>query len=198
MGNAAREKWSLSQAAFDGLLSALGPDRDEAANRYLEIRANLVRLFEWRGCSTPDDLADEAINRCARKIEEGEQIRDVATYCVGVARMIVREMGRMPASKARPLDEVPEPRALPTESDSEAERREQCLRQCLSCLSDENRDLILRYYQGDGGDKIRQRKGLSQFFGVPANVLRMRALRLRERLLMCVEDCLRSSKKDFL
>jgi hypothetical protein len=68
MDYAAREKWSLTQQALDGLLAAMGPDRDAAANRYLEIHTNLVRLFEWRGCAAPDEYADEAISRCARKI----------------------------------------------------------------------------------------------------------------------------------
>ena len=72
-----------------------------AADRYLEIRRNLVRLFEWRGCSTPDEYADETINRCAKKIGEGEEIRDLATYCVGVARMLLREMRRERAREAR-------------------------------------------------------------------------------------------------
>ena len=79
--DAARQRWSLTQEAFDGLLASLGPDRDTAADRYLEIRRNLVRLFDWRGCSTPDEYADETINRCAKKIGEGEEIRDLATYC---------------------------------------------------------------------------------------------------------------------
>jgi len=66
-----REKWFLTLETFDGLLALLGPDRDRAVEVYLEIRRNLVRLFEWRGCSTPDEYADEAINRCARKIAAG-------------------------------------------------------------------------------------------------------------------------------
>jgi hypothetical protein len=33
MDNAAREKWALTQEAFDGFLTALGPDRDGAADR---------------------------------------------------------------------------------------------------------------------------------------------------------------------
>src|SRR5262245_28671140 len=89
-----REKWCLTQEAFDGLLALLAPDRDRAAKTYLETRRNLVRLFEWRGCSTPDEYADEAINRCARKIAAGEQIRDLTTYCMGIARMLLREMTR--------------------------------------------------------------------------------------------------------
>src|SRR4029434_9564294 len=81
-------------------------------DRYLEIRRNLVRLFEWRGCSTPDEYADEAINRCARKIAAGEQIRDLPTYCMGIARMLLREMTRERAREARPLHDVPEPRTV--------------------------------------------------------------------------------------
>jgi DNA-directed RNA polymerase specialized sigma24 family protein len=186
--DAAREKWSLTQQALDGLLEALGPDRDAAANRYLEIHTNLVRLFEWRGCPAPDEYADEAISRCARKIGEGEEIRDVATYCIGIARMLVREMGRAPAQRARPLNEVGELRS-PAFPAAGEDRHEQCLDLCLRHLSAENRDLILRYYQGEKGDKIQNRKGLARLFGIPANTLRMRALRLRERLQACAQDC---------
>src|SRR5439155_10912346 len=102
-GGAGRRKWNLTQDAFDRLLDSLSADREDAGRRYLEIRRNLVRLFEWRGCSTPDEWADETINRCARKIWEGEEIRDVATYCIGIARMVVREMSRDRARQARPL-----------------------------------------------------------------------------------------------
>src|SRR5881396_3250125 len=84
-----RQKWTLTQDAFDRLLASLNPDRDAAADRYLEIRSKLVRFFEWRGFSTPDEYADETINRCAKKIGEGEEIRDLASYSIGVARMLV-------------------------------------------------------------------------------------------------------------
>ena len=187
---AARQKWSLTQEAFDSLLATLGPDRDTAADRYLEIRRNLVRLFEWRGCYTPDEYADETINRCAKKIGEGEEIRDLASYSIGVARMLVREMGRERAREALPLDAAPEPRILPPEPRDGQEARVLCLRRCLSQLSTENRDLILSYYQGDKGVKIKNRKGLTQLFGIPSNTLRMRALRVRERLQLCTENCL--------
>jgi DNA-directed RNA polymerase specialized sigma24 family protein len=190
MENAARQKWTLTQAAFDGLLDSLGPDRDQAADRYLEIRRNLVRVFEWRGCATPDDYADETLNRCARKLGEGEEIRDVATYCIGVARMLLREMSRDRVKEARPLDEAPEPRTLPQESVDDSERHLECLRRCLSQLSPENKDFILTYYHGDKSDKIN-RKVLSQMFRATAGTLRMRALRLRERLQLCSEECLR-------
>src|SRR5262245_6736399 len=101
----ARKKWSLTRDAFEGLLASLDPDRETAADRYLRIHNDLVRLFQWRGCSTPDEYADEAMNRCARKIAQGEEIRDLATYSVGIARMLLREMGRERVRNAQPLDE---------------------------------------------------------------------------------------------
>src|SRR5262245_53766950 len=184
------QKWSLTQNAFDGLLASLSPDRDTAADRYLRIRRDLVRLFEWRGCATPDEYADETINRCARKIAEGEEIRDAATYCIGIARMMVREMSRDRARETRPLDEVPEPRAVSAEPERDPEGRVECLQGCLGELSSDTRDLILHYYQGDKGDKIKNRKGLTQLLGIPPSTLRMRALRVRDRLQLCVENCM--------
>jgi len=103
VGDAARQKWSLTQEAFDGLLASLGPDRDSAADRYLEIRRNLVRLFEWRGCFTPEEYADETLNRCARKIGEGDEIRDLGTYSIGVAPMLWRENGPRTRQGSSPI-----------------------------------------------------------------------------------------------
>ncbi len=183
----ARQKWSLTQEAFDGLLLALGPDRDAAAAKYLEIRGNLVRLLEWRGCPTPDEFADEALNRCARKIAEGDEIRDLATYSVGIARVLLREMSRI--KEVYPLEAAPEARTMPIDTGGEETLRSDCLERCLGQLSAENQNLILHYYQGDKSDKIRNRKGLLEKFGIGASTLRMRALRLRERLQMCAEDC---------
>ena len=187
---AARHVWSLTQPAFDSLLASLGPNRDVAADRYLEIRRSLVRLFEWRGCTTPEEYADETINRCAKKIGDGEVIRDVGTYCIGIARMLLLEMGRDRARKDRPLDEAPVPQVIMHEPDQEHDRRVDCLRLCLGQLPPDQRTLILRYYQGDKRDKIKNRNGLTQTLGISSGTLRMRALRLRASLQHCAESCL--------
>jgi DNA-directed RNA polymerase specialized sigma24 family protein len=181
-------KWSLTQDAFDGFLAVLGPDRENAALRYLRIHRDLVRLFEWRGCSAPADYADEAMNRCARKIAQGEEIRDIATYSIGVARMLLREMARDGARHMRSLDEVPEPSVASSESSIDLETRIESLRRNLGRLSEEDRSLIVNYYEGDKSEKIRRRKMLMQTLGIPANTLRMRALRIREKLQLCVEN----------
>jgi RNA polymerase sigma factor (sigma-70 family) len=185
--HATRQKWSLTQTAFDRLLACLDSDRDIAADRYLRMRRDLVRLFEWRGCSTPDEYADETINRCARKIQEGEEIRDVATYSIGVARMLLREMCRDRSRQVRSLDETPEPCARP-EMNSDLEHRVEALRLSLEELSHDDRFLILNYYKGDKSDKIKSRKMLSELLGIGASTLRMRAMRIREKLQLCTQN----------
>lgn len=193
MADAARPKWTLTQEAFEALLACIGSDRDAAARQYLEIRRNLVRVFEWRGCSTPDELADETINRCARKIAAGQDIRDLATYAIGVGRMLLKEIGRVKAREPRALSDIPEPRVVPPEHDAD-DAQLQCLIKCLAHLPATHRELILNYYTGEKRDQIRKRQSLMQSLRIPANTLRMRALRIRETLHSCTTNCVQGGR----
>jgi DNA-directed RNA polymerase specialized sigma24 family protein len=184
-----RQKWTLNQEAFDKLLVAFDTDRDTAARKYLEIRNNLTRFFEWRGCSFPEDHADETINRMAKRVAEGEEILNHSGYAMGVARLLLLEINKGRQREQSALAEISAaPEAYVPEDDGES--RLTCLRSCLETLSPDNRELILQYYQGEKGEKIGNRKKLLERLGIPVNTLRMRALRLRERLQSCVEECL--------
>jgi len=185
----ARRRWALTQEAFDKLLAALGPDRESAAEKYLEVRSNLIRFFEFRGCPFPEDHADETINRVAKRACEGEEIRNHAGYFLGVARMLLLEIHKERAKERQALSELADAGDAQYEFE-ELEPRVQCLERCLGNLSTDNRELILQYYQGEKGAKIENRKQLTDRFKIPLNTLRMRALRLREKLQVCVENCL--------
>ncbi len=185
---AARQKWTLTQEAFDRLLVALGGDRDSAAQKYLEIRSNLVRFFEWRACPFPEDHADETINRIAKRVAEGEEILNYSGYAVGVARLLLLEINKGRQREQLALAEIGQASEVYEEKD-DGEHRLVCLRSCLETLTTDNRALILQYYQGEKGEKIQNRKKLMDTLGIPVNTLRMRALRLREKLQSCVEDC---------
>src|SRR5262245_9437612 len=187
-----RQKWALTQEAWDGFLASLSHDRDSAGEKYIEIRGNLTRFFEWRGCPFPEDHADETINRVAKRIAEGEEIRNPSSYCIGGARWLWLDMAK---GRAREQQAFGEGAATPVSTSDEAngEGRIECLRSCLGQLPADNRDLIVEYYQGEKGAKIQNRKRLTERFGVPVNTLRMRALRLREKLQVCVEDCLKTA-----
>ena len=183
-----RQKWALNQEAFDKLLVAFDVDRETAGRKYLEIRNNLTRFFEWRGCSFPEDHADETINRMAKRVFEGEAILNHSGYAMGVARLLLLEINKGRQREQSALAEIgAAPDVYVPEDDDES--RLTCLRSCLQTLSPDNRELILQYYQGEKGDKIENRKKLLDRLGIPVNTLRMRALRLRERLQACVEEC---------
>lgn len=186
---APRHKWALTQEAFDRLLAAFGEDQESAGKKYLEIRSNLTRFFEWRGCPFPEDHADETMNRVAKRLAEGEQILNPSGYCTGVARMLLLEINKERAREQQALSEMAISPVAAADS-SESEGHIECLRACLQNLSADNRELIIQYYQGEKGAKIDNRKKLTERFGVPVNTLRMRALRLRDKLQECVEKCL--------
>ena len=183
----ATRKWTLTQEAFDKLLHALDGERERAGNIYQETRSNLIRFFEWRGCPFPEDHADETINRVAKRISQGEEVREPAKYFFGVARLLFLEIQKERAREVHALDNLPETDSSSSDSD---ETRIDCLRHCLKGISPDQRELIVGYYQGEKGDKIRNRQGLSERLRIPINTLRMRALRLRDTLEVCVENCL--------
>jgi hypothetical protein len=186
---ASRRKWALTQEAFDRLLAAFGEDRESAGKKYLEIRSNLTRFFEWRGCPFPEDHADETMNRVAKRLAEGEQILSPSSYCIGVARLLLLEINKERAREQQALSEMASSPVAASDA-SESEEHIECLRACLQNLSADNRELIVEYYQGEKGTKIENRKRLTERFKVPVNTLRMRALRLRDKLQECVEKCL--------
>ncbi len=178
----------LTQEALDRFLKSLGPDRDSAGIRYLEVHRNLVRFFEWRGCPSPQDHADEVITRVAKRLAQGEEIRDTATYAIGVARFLLLEIQKNLEKERRIAAAQPEAQASTSDSQN-LERRAECLRLCLEKLSPGNRELILQYYEGEKGLKIENRKRLTEKLHLTVSTLRMRALRIRESLLQCVENC---------
>ena len=192
-GGAPRERSEgLTREALDALLAALGPDREQAGMQYETIRRKLVRLFEWRGSAFPDELADETINRVARRMAEGVELRssDPFGYFCGVAHLVYKEVMRRQKREHDALESGDWPPIADEELSNDP--RLDLLRGCLQALDDDQRNLVLQYYQED--NHIRGRKGLSLKLGVPMNALRIRVHRLRRRLEECVEEKLRPGR----
>jgi DNA-directed RNA polymerase specialized sigma24 family protein len=184
---------ALTEEAFNKLLGRLDPNRERAGHKYREIHTNLVRFFRWRGCPFPEDHADETLNRVAGKLERGQGIDDPQTYCIGVARMLVLEIRkRHDREQAALADAGPGVSSAAADEGADASpARAECFRRCLQTLPPESRELIVNYYRGERRAKIENRKALAGRLGVSLNTLRMQALRLRERLKDCVEECVR-------
>lgn len=179
----------LTADAFNQLLDWLDPDRERAARSYEHIRARLIRVFTFRGCSAPEELADETIDRVAGKVAQITQgyVGDPALYFYGVAEKIYLEHSRKPSVllPRKPLVEA-----------KEIELKYACLEQCMERLSRQNRELILAYYAADGNSKIGLRKQLAARLGLGANALWIRAHRIRELLRKCVKQRYRRMEPD--
>jgi DNA-directed RNA polymerase specialized sigma24 family protein len=183
-----RRQWDLTPKAFDQFLSLLDLDRDRAGESYEALRRNLIQLFIWRGCRDPESHADETINRVIRKIDEGEEVRDVIAYAHGVARRLLLEVFKKQEREQIGIDELPPLVAQPEEQDDESGVL--CLRRCLNRLPEESRQLIVLYYQGEKSAKIENRKRLAEGLSVTLGALRYRAFDLRQRLQGCIERCM--------
>lgn len=196
--------WSLTEEAFKSLLAQLDSDTEAAAERYEIIRAEIIKLFECRGCASPLDLADETINRVARRIIEGQEIPpgSIEAYFYGVARNVMREHLRNPEREWTSIETLPpsdHPAEDPEKTDDERleryslERRLECLDSCVEKLSPETRDLAISYYRGREKTRIENRQQMALSLGIPLNTLRIRIHRIRERLETCLFNCLRES-----
>lgn len=183
------QTWSLSQTAFDRFLAALHADRDSAAAAYERIRSKLVRFFEWRGCTFPEERADDTITRVIRKIDEGAIIRDAATYCYGVARHVLLEALKQQARERDALSRV-QPIPSRVDEDEADDRRLDCLQRCLLRLAPDQRELVLDYHRGEPGDRIDGRRRLAQRLGIGLNALRIRVHRVTDRVEACVGACI--------
>jgi len=176
------------------VLRLLAGDPRQAEREYQRLRRRLIRLFQWRGCAFPEDLADETLSRVARKIGEGLEIRadDPFRYCCGVAFRVFQERLREEARWRRGADELEDETRLVAAPDvGEPDETHRCLRRCLDRLGATRRSLILRYYEGETRNRIENRKRMAHELGIPPGALRSRARRLRSKLEGCLTTCLK-------
>ena len=192
--------WTLSASAFHRLLEWLDDGAGSSGQSYLEMRQRLVFYFDRKNCSTPDELADETLNRVGRRLEEEGTIESEtpAKYCYIVARFVFMEYLRESHRAGIALDEVrrqgPGVYFVVPECDNDEEKRLACLRQCTSKLDPVSRELITRYYVGKAGIKIANRRSLAESLGITMNALAIRACRLRDKLEACVRQCANEKK----
>lgn len=190
---ASKNPWTLTPEAFHKFLSCLDPNLEKAGEKYETIRQTLIKFFDWRGAHFPEDCADETLNRVTRKIDEGDTIQDVTTYCHGVARLVFLEKLKSPDRKRTDFEELPQA-ALTAPEAEEPDARQECFNHCLRALPQENQQLILHYYQDEKRNKINNRLSLAERLGIPLNALRSRAQRIRDKLEQCVRQCMQKEK----
>jgi DNA-directed RNA polymerase specialized sigma24 family protein len=190
---------SPDQLAFRRFLEWLDEGSDSGGQKYLEMHRRLVSYFDHKNCLSPRELADETLSRVARRLEEEGSITGAtpAHYCYIIARFVFLEYQRQRVPLPISDGEV-SAAEKPDDATETHTRRLDCLEQCLGRLEQEQRELILTYYQGEQRVKIASRRELAGRLGLTVNALSIRACRIRDRLEACVRTCSGANETDIL
>jgi len=184
---------ALTGLRLSDLLARLDADPNQAGQEYERLRRVLIKFFDWRGASSPDECADDCLDRLARRLAEQVPVQDLRLFALGIARLVLLERRRQPTMPS--IDQLPE---RMTASVSVAADREtplhDCLERCLAALPAGSRSLVIGYYDGERDRKIANRRRLSASMGLSEGALRSRVQRVRDHLESCVETCLTGSK----
>jgi len=195
--NQATKRFELDAAAFDRLLHWLDGGVDSGGRNYIEMRRRLVGYFDRKNCLAPEDLADETLNRVARRLQE-ESITEAETparYCYIVARFVFMENIRLVRQEQKlrgELGSLAQSVTPASQDDDLHERMLESMRSCIQNLEPAKQDLILSYYTGSERQKIENRKRIAKKLGITTNALSIRACRIRDELENCVKQCLKA------
>ena len=184
-----------TKEAFDKLLLCLSPDRERAGEEYELLRLKLLEYFRSRAYLSAEELADETLNRLARKIAEGEDIREMVRYCYGLARWIWVEHSRNPHTKEIAFDNLP---VLPFSSPDHLVQKERldCFRHCLGHLTTEEREMVIRYWDHEDQPHSEPRREQAEQMGLTPTALRIRISRIKNRLKACFANCMERGLKN--
>ncbi len=193
--DAVQQESMLSHVAFTRLLEWLDAGVDSRGERYVEIRRRLVAYFERRNRPAANELADETLNRIGRTLEQNRviSISPPARYCYLVAKFVMLEDIRRERRLVR-LDEsqAADARSVNAHDANDEfvlhEQRLESLDRCLQKLNPDQRELIVEYYRDAGREKIERRRNLASRLGISMNALGIRAYRIRDALMSCVES----------
>jgi RNA polymerase sigma factor (sigma-70 family) len=174
---------SVSKTSIPALLAALGQTPEESGLEYERLRSKLILFFSRRLLQFPEDLADEALDRLARRIVEGTAIASIPAFALGIGRHLALEQmkNRSETKEDDFWDNVPAPSA--TQSSEEEIAR---LERCLKTLRPEEAKLLRGYYLETEGTPTKTRGKLAKRLGISANTLRQRIFLARQRLRDCV------------
>lgn len=169
---------------FANFLEWLSPDRDRAGDEYERLRFRLCTFFSQRQCGFADELADETINRVILKVSE-EKIESKIAYCYGVAKNIYRESLRKQRTHLDIADVT-----IAAKEPEEPSFSSECLDQCLAKLPSDSRTLLLDYFSEAKLAKIELHRRISETLQTTQTALRMRVMRTKQKLKICVQECM--------
>ena len=185
-GPSHKMRWTLDRGGLERLLDALHPDREQAGHAYEALRERLVRFFEWNRADTPEELADETLDRLAHRLAaNGDEVLDPARFSAGIARLLLKEHWRENERREAALSAMAGSYHDAVKRQMEAAHQEErmtVLEECLQAIPGPSRNLIERYFSVEGRTQAHLRQQLAEEYGISTNALRNRVLRTRLEL----------------
>ena len=175
-------RWELTQETFKGLLRSLHMEEEAAVERYRRLHGRLVLFFMRHRSYHPEDLADQVVNRLARKLSEGLSIGNIEAFALGMARLVVREEQTRSLRERNCYLELCRNESVVQRTFNERENSYQWMENQLATLPVSQRSMLERYHEGDGIRRIRERQKLAEEMGLSIGTLRKRIFDLQAML----------------
>ncbi len=155
----------------DLVLSLFGPDPQRAEERYWLLRQKLIMYLARRGCTAPEDQADETVFRLLNRIADGVQVESLEAFVFGIARNVAREPKERLVPVPTPIRDLSAPSRL-------------CLKRCLAQLDADTREMLEAFFLDSDRSAQAGRLGMSR------NALGIRVCRAKAKIRPCLERCL--------
>jgi len=190
-----KSDWRLTEEDLDRFLRWLDPDREKAAHKYQKIRDKLITILNAHCCPVSEDLVDQAFDQTMKRLPhmidtfQGEPTNYIYVVAKNLAAKYFKERSK--------IAELPDPDLLPDRprgTDVEAERAFECIERCLSQLPPELRRLFENYYR-EIKNAGKYRRQLAKELSMTVETLRLKAFRIKEKIRVCAEECLKSDQK---
>ncbi|CAN5313974.1 hypothetical protein BH10ACI1_BH10ACI1_19620 [soil metagenome] len=178
----------VTRENFEIFLKWLNPEPEKAGDEYERLRFRLNTFFTSRRCLYADELADETFSRTAAKVSQlnAETIENKTAYVYAIAKYVFLESLR----NNKIILNI-EDTKIAAEDQTENEFSGACLDKCLDKLEFEQRKFILEYFSESKAKKIILHKKISDQLEISPTALRMRACRIKQKLAVCVKDCMK-------
>lgn len=178
----------VTRENFDIFLRWLNPQVEKAGDEYERLRFRLITFFSSRRCLYADELADVTINRTIKKISQlnAETIDNKSAYVYSIAKYVYLESLR----KEKTFLELEEKHFVANPPE-ETNFSGKCLDSCLGKLDFDQRKFILEYFSESKAQKIALHKKTAESLEVSPTALRMKASRIKQKLAVCVKDCVK-------
>lgn len=182
----------MNGEVFARFLNYLDSDPSRAQDQYKNIHQKVANFAEFSGAADGTQVADEALDRCARRLDEGVNVPrpKFEGYARTTAKNICQEQRRADQRTKTAFLTIFANQSDAANKDATGIYR--LMKECFKKLLPTEQELLKDYCRiAQASDRVQKRKELATLLELTEVALRLAIWRLRQRL----ERCLRKKRK---